>query len=100
MLALRRIGPKRLERLFGAGAPDAAEWSGRRTIVRSEWMSELEHNDGPLHRLDRPELRIRIASRQLAVCVGTSDVHEHGKTLVEKVLGRLGRGGHRWRCIE
>ena len=24
------------------------------------------------------------------MCVGTSDVHEHGKTLVEKVLGRLG----------
>ena len=35
-------------------------------------------------------MRSAIAVRRLAVCVGTSDVHEHGKTLVEKALSGLG----------
>lgn len=90
MLALRRIGPKRLEQLFGAGTPDAAAWAGRRPVVRAEWMAELEQlADEGLATIE-PALRARIAERRLAVCVGTSDVHEHGKTLVENVLGRLG----------
>ena len=90
MLALRRIGPKRLECLFGAGPPDAAEWSGRRAMVSAEWMSELEQlADDCIASID-DDLRTLIACRRLAVCVGTSDVHEHGKTLVEKVLDRLG----------
>src|SRR5690606_37591520 len=37
-----------------------------------------------------PEVRSAITVRHLTVCVGTSDVHEHGKTLVDKVLGGLG----------
>jgi methylmalonyl-CoA mutase cobalamin-binding subunit len=89
MLALRRIGPRRLEHLFGAGPQDAGEWSGRRTIVRSEWMSELDHLTDRCIASIGGELRSLIASRRLVVCVGTSDVHEHGKTLVEKVLGHL-----------
>jgi len=90
MLALRRIGPKRLERSFGAGAPDPEEWSGRRTIVRSEWLSELEDKADRWVAAIEPEVRSAIAARHLGVCVGTSDVHEHGKTLVEKALDGLG----------
>jgi methylmalonyl-CoA mutase cobalamin-binding domain/chain len=53
-------------------------------------MSELEQlADDCIASIDE-DLKTLIACRQLAVCVGTSDVHEHGKTLVEKVLDRLG----------
>jgi methylmalonyl-CoA mutase cobalamin-binding domain/chain len=90
MLALRRIGPRRLERFFGAGPPDPEEWSGRRTIVRSEWLSELEGKADRWVDAIEPAVRSAIAVRRLAVCVGTSDVHEHGKTLVEKALSGLG----------
>jgi methylmalonyl-CoA mutase cobalamin-binding subunit len=89
MLALRRIGPRRLERFFGAGPPDPEEWSGRRTIVRSEWLSELEGKADRWVDAIEPAVRSAIAVRRLAVCVGTSDVHEHGKTLVEEVLRGL-----------
>jgi hypothetical protein len=40
MLALRRIGPKRLEEHFGAGPSDAAAWGGRRAFVLAEWVGD------------------------------------------------------------
>jgi methylmalonyl-CoA mutase cobalamin-binding domain/chain len=90
LLALRRIGPKRLEAHFGAGPPDAAAWGGRRAFVLAEWVEELEGAaEAWVARLDR-ELVARIAARQLKACVATTDVHEHGKALVERGLAKLG----------
>ena len=100
MLALRRIGPKRLERLFGAGPQDAAEWSGRRTIVSSEWMSELEHLADRLHRLDRRRAaephRLSAARR-----VRRHERRPRARQDPRREGARpVGRGGHRWRGIE
>jgi len=90
LLALRRIGPKRLEALYGAGAPDPGGWDGRRSVVLAEWVDDLERTaEAWVEKLD-PALRSRIAGRRLAACIGTSDVHEHGKTLVERALAKLG----------
>ena len=41
MIALRRIGPGRLEALYGPGVPDPAGWGGRRAVVPAEWVEEL-----------------------------------------------------------
>lgn len=56
MLAMRRIGPKRLEAAFGAGAPDASGWSGRRlSFSPNGWRSSsIPPASGPLTCPRRP----------------------------------------------
>ncbi len=95
MLALRRIGAKRLEQLFGAGAadaetPDREAWSGRHLVVPAEWVEAIEReSDAWVAAIDEA-LVSRIGARRLKACVGTTDVHEHGKALVERGLTKLG----------
>lgn len=85
LLAIRRLGPRRLEAAFGPGPLIGAV---RSPDIQAEWAQELDHmattwtakqqNDGVL-----------LLGR-LKVCIGTSDVHEHGKYLVERALTGLG----------
>lgn len=85
LLALRRIGPRRLEAAFG---PGPMLETGRSPEIRAEWARELDHmaQDWIDARGDAPGIR----AAALKVCVGTSDVHEHGKYLVERALAGLG----------
>ena len=87
MLALRRIGPRRLEGCFGAtqvGGSIAAHLVPAESLreldeAAASWTGGLEH-----------EFKLRIGRRGLRACVGTTDVHEHGKRLVERALAKLG----------
>lgn len=90
MLALRRIGPKRLEALYGAGAADRAAWGGRRAIVLAEWVEELQHATESWVAKVPVSARRLIEASGLKVCVASSDVHEHGKNLIEHLLTSLG----------
>ena len=90
MLALRRIGPKRLEAAFGAGAPDAKAWSGRFPVAQAEWVDELEHAARGWAERVPAQAAARLAGGKLIACVASSDVHEHGKNLIERTLGHLG----------
>jgi methylmalonyl-CoA mutase cobalamin-binding subunit len=90
LLALRRIGPKRIEAAFGAGALDAAAWGGRKAVALAEWVEELEHAAHGWADTVPTETARRIAARGLRACVATSDVHEHGKNLIERTLAHLG----------
>ncbi|QIB36185.1 hypothetical protein G3A50_09710 [Ancylobacter pratisalsi] len=92
MLALRRIGPKRLEQAFGAGAPDRTAWSGRAPVATAEWVEELEHAAQRWAGTVEADTARRIAGRGLRACVASSDVHEHGKNLIARTLGHLGVG--------
>ncbi len=83
MLAIRRMGPKRMEMLFGPGVQSSR---GRMPLIHAEWARELNHKaadwvgkQGPLNARQPP-----------LVCIGTTDVHEHGKYLVEQALEGLG----------
>lgn len=81
LLAIRRLGPKRIEALFGPGAEGPR---GRQPLIHAEWAREL--NEKAAHwLLGRPAL-----PRPVTVCIGTTDVHEHGKYLVEQALTGLG----------
>lgn len=89
LLAVRRIGGRRLEQLYGAGEPDAA--GGRRSpLVQADTVRELERMVvGELDRIE-PATRERIRRGNLAVVTASTDVHEHGKRLVEGILSGLG----------
>ncbi len=88
MLALRRIGPRRLEALFGAGpeAPDGR----RRPLVPASALVELDRlAEERLARTDAAQ-RALVAVAGLTALVATTDVHEHGKGLVERLFEALG----------
>ena len=90
LLALRRIGAKRLEEVFGPGSPDATKLRGRAPIVQATTITELEANAlRCVANLD-PSLVANIRAASLKGCVATTDVHEYGKILVESVLRALG----------
>ncbi|WP_296746958.1 cobalamin-dependent protein [Mesorhizobium sp.] len=81
MLAIRRMGPKRLEALFGPGRDTQ---QGRSPLVPAEWARELDEKAAAWISKQTP------VDRKLTVCVGTTDVHEHGKYLVTQALVGLG----------
>lgn len=88
LLALRRMGGRRIEAAFGAGKPDARALGGRVPVVPATILSEIiEMSHAALAQSD-PALRPRVSG--LRVLVATSDVHEHGKMLVAEMLRQLG----------
>lgn len=83
MLAIRRLGAKRMEALWGAAAAEAAG----APLVPADWARELDHmarDWAARHAAARPRLT------GLRVALGTTDVHEHGAYLVRGALERLG----------
>lgn len=88
LLTLRRMGGRRVEAEFGAGMLDMTAPGGRTPEVPATILSELqEMAEAALHTL--PEAT-RLAVRGVRVLVATSDVHEHGKMLLETLLHELG----------
>ncbi len=86
LLAIRRLGPKRIEAAFGPGLLSGEK---RSPVILAEWARELDEKAANWV-AGHVEAAKRIAPRRLKVCVGTSDVHEHGKYLVEQSLAGLG----------
>jgi methylmalonyl-CoA mutase cobalamin-binding subunit len=88
MLALRRIGARRLEELFG---PGPSERDGeRRPLVPASALLELDRlAEQRLARTSEAD-RAMVASAGLTALVATTDVHEHGKGLVERLFAGLG----------
>ncbi|HKG74722.1 MAG TPA: cobalamin-dependent protein [Aestuariivirgaceae bacterium] len=90
LLAIRRIGSKRLEELYGPGQPDPGRLRGRMPLVRSHSIEQLEQEgEGLLGRMTLSD-RNAIAAAGLRGCIATTDVHEYGKVLIETVLKGLG----------
>ena len=90
MLALRRLGARRLEALYGPGETDAGAAGGRRPHVASPVAGELrEAATRVLAALDEGT-RDAVRARRLVACVASSDVHEYGKSVLERVMAELG----------
>jgi methylmalonyl-CoA mutase cobalamin-binding domain/chain len=89
LLAIRRVGSKRLEEHFGPGQPTPGRLRGRAPVVRSHSIEQLEtEGEGVVGRLPISS-REKIAAAGLRACVATTDVHEYGKIVVETVLQQL-----------
>ncbi|MFO0997102.1 MAG: cobalamin-dependent protein [Alphaproteobacteria bacterium] len=90
LLAIRRIGSKRLEELYGPGRPTEGRLRGRMPVVRSNSIEAVEDaGEGYIARMDTA-VRERIRRAGFKACLATTDVHEYGKILVETVLKGLG----------
>lgn len=90
MISLRRIGPKRLEALYGPGIFDEKAWGGRHALIPAEWVEDLHRSAECWVARTPVATRDRLRASGLRVCVGASDVHEHGKKLIDQVLAGLG----------
>ena len=89
LLALKRIGGKRLEEYFGAGVLDGDAPRGRKPVVAASLLEEIgTMAQGELAVVDAAR-RDALAKLRLRVLVATTDVHEHGKLLVEQVFKEL-----------
>ena len=87
MLALRRIGAKKLEHAFGPGEMRAER--GRAPVVMATTIAALQARaDKIVNALDEP-VRDELRAAGAVVCVASTDVHEYGKILLEAVLERL-----------
>lgn len=90
LLALRRLGARVLEREYGAGPEDPKTTGGRAPLIAATLIEELAEmsaaalEDAPADSLDR----IRRAAPR--VMVATSDVHEHGKMLIDRMAVDIG----------
>jgi len=85
LLALRRLGGRRLEDMYGAGTRD-----NRKPFVQTSLVDET--NAMARHHLSRVPLadKNRLAGSGLRAIIATTDVHEHGKMLLEKIFQDLG----------
>ncbi len=82
MLAIRRLGARRMEALWGAGP---MEGTRRAPLVAADWAEELDEMAGAWV---RRQAGAALAHRRVAL--GTTDVHEHGAYLVRRALEGLG----------
>lgn len=90
LLALRRIGARRLEGAFGPGAPDPDIVGGRAPLVPATIVSEIAEMAGTAL-AEMPEtVRKALPVSGLKVLVAAGDVHEHGKMVVEELVRQLG----------
>ena len=84
LLALRRLGGRRIEAAYGAGTPNPRAMGGRTPLVPATILSEIAH----LAAAALGPNPTRVESLQ--VLVATSDVHEHGKMLIDEMLNQIG----------
>jgi len=83
MLAIRRLGAKRMEAFWGQGAQTQArraplvpaDWAEELDEMAADWVARARQDGGPL--------------APLRVTIGTTDVHEHGAYLVSRALDGL-----------
>lgn len=87
LLALRRIGAKKLEAAFGPGEVRAEH--KRAPVVMATTIAALQARaDKLVNGLD-PSARRDLSAAGAIVVVASTDVHEYGKIFLETVLERL-----------
>jgi hypothetical protein len=90
LLALRRIGARRLEATFGPGEADETAPRGRRPLVPAATFTEIERMAAARLAAVPAAERAKIGAAGLSAVVASTDVHEHGKLLVEGLFRALG----------
>ncbi|MEZ5926366.1 MAG: hypothetical protein R3D57_18505 [Hyphomicrobiaceae bacterium] len=89
-LAIRRMGAKKVEERFGAGAVEPELPRGRRPVVAGSLMEEIHHMSV------KHMAKVTLASKEtlahagVRVLTATTDVHEHAKLLLDTMFKDLG----------
>jgi methylmalonyl-CoA mutase cobalamin-binding domain/chain len=94
LLALRRLGAKRLEEWFGPGPYQEEALRHRVPLVKATTIAALEAQGGGVVASLAPDEQDLLRQAGLKACVTCTDVHEYGKILVETVLSMVGIAVH------
>lgn len=90
LLSLRRLGGRELERSFGGGA-ERGDAPGRRTpIVSATTHRELEKEAEAFITSEAGHVLKELAKTPVRILTATTDVHEHGKMLLDLVFLKTG----------
>ncbi len=90
MLSLRRIGARKLELLYGVGKEDNSQIGGRKPVVAGSVLEEISEMADAAMEGSSGRSANAVRTKKLKVLVATTDVHEHGKLLIEELLRRVG----------
>lgn len=86
MLAIRRIGAKSMESMWGVAALEEAAAAGA-LLVPADWVQEL---DDMARTWSQAHRNLIPQDRSLRIAIGTTDVHEHGAYLVRQAVTHVG----------
>lgn len=87
MLAIRRLGAREMERLWGAGRIDDATGEVSQYFVPADWAQELDELAQVWSKANRD---ILDGGTAITMIIGTTDVHEHGAYLVRTAVENIG----------
>ncbi len=88
LLSLRRVGARKLELLYGPGELDQA--GVRLPVVESTTLRDLRDQAHRIVGNIKTDVLERVSNLDIILCTVTTDVHEYGKILMEKVLDEVG----------
>ncbi|MFT5114742.1 MAG: methylmalonyl-CoA mutase cobalamin-binding domain/chain [Parasphingorhabdus sp.] len=87
LLAMRRIGARKLEKLYGPGKLIDSEQ--RQPVVESTTLRDIRRHARSFTSCISAETRQILLDKNLTICTVTTDVHEYGKILLEHVFSDL-----------
>ncbi|WP_052249004.1 cobalamin-dependent protein [Leisingera sp. ANG-Vp] len=90
LLALRRTGARALEQRFGAGRQRPDVPGRRQPVVAATTFQEIEEEAAEFLCSPAGETLSTLARPGLRILTATTDVHEHGKMLLDTVFARAG----------
>jgi len=89
LLAIRRLGARRLEYHFGPGPVIEEPLRRRQPLIVAPPIVEIDQRAEELLASLLPSERSQLSGAGLRICVATTDVHEYGKILIERVCQKL-----------
>jgi len=89
LLSIRRLGARRLEYHFGPGPVVEQPVRRREALIVAPPIVEIDHRAEALLESLLPSERSQLSAAGLRICVATTDVHEYGKILIERVCQKL-----------
>ena len=90
LLTLRRLGGRALEQKFGGGAKREDAPGRRKPIVGSTTFHEIEADAELFLKTEAGQGLVELAKAPTRILTATTDVHEHGKMLLDIVFSRAG----------
>jgi methylmalonyl-CoA mutase cobalamin-binding domain/chain len=90
LLALRRLGGRELERRFGAGVAQSDGSAHRKPVVAATTFAEIQEMSKAFLQTPQGQRLVELAKSPITVLTATSDVHEHGKKLLDTAFSRAG----------
>jgi methylmalonyl-CoA mutase cobalamin-binding domain/chain len=89
LLAIRRIGAKQLEELWGPGTATQGALRNRMPLVKATTVASVEAQGERVVAALEDDERQAIRAAGFTACVTSTDVHEYGKVLVATVLRQV-----------